>query len=181
MRKLEALIEYINLFDWIFWIDDDAYFTDFNIPIENFIDNEFNFIVCNSPSSKKIFTKISSGQFLIKNTDKAKKFLEAGLMIDLEEVKKWWSKEFGLFTKGDQDVMVYLMETNPDFSNFFYKILDHNMFNNREYEYREKIDEHFLVHFTGKNKKIDKSNFCTRLQCNEYISPADMLYELSLR
>ncbi|CAM4263137.1 hypothetical protein COAQ111491_13785 [Comamonas aquatilis] len=183
MRKLEAILEYLDLFDWLFWIDDDAYFTDFSVPLERFIGlaPDASFIVCKSPSTKSLFTRISSGQFLLRNTALSKKFIEAALSTDLREVQKWWKSDLGMFTKGDQDAMVYLLESNPQYAAPFFSILDHHNFNNREFEFKQCLDEHFLVHFTGTQKHRDKALFCQRMHCNEFLSPAELVRELVLR
>lgn len=183
MRKMEAIQEYLDLFDWLFWVDDDAYFTDFSIPLEQFIAIAPNsdFIVCKSPSTKELSTHISSGQFLLHNTPGAHRFIADALATDLVKVKAWWRSHLGMFTKGDQDALVYLMETDPAFAAPFYSILDHQNFNNRNFEYESRLDEHFLVHFTGKSKVQDKVNFCERMGCNEYICPPDLLAKLALR
>lgn len=183
MRKLEAVLEYLELFDWLFWIDDDAYFTDFSVPVERFIDLSPNsdFIVCKSPSTKEIFTKISSGQFLLKNTELSRSFIKDALSTDLREVQKWWRSDLGMFTKGDQDAMVYLLESSKKYSDPFFKILEHDYFNNRDFEFEKSLSEHFLVHFTGKNKHRDKALFCQRLHCNEFICPVNLIEELIVK
>ena len=183
MRKLEAVQEYLDLFDWLFWIDDDAYFTNFETPLETFIkaSPDAEFIVCKSPSTKEIFTKISSGQFFLKNTPRTKQFVTDALQVDLKQVKNWWHKGLGMFTKGDQDALVYLTETVHRYQQPFMQILDHNTFNNRDFEYQKSLDEHFLVHFTGSNKMRDKAAFCARLSCNEYICPPGEIDKLALR
>lgn len=183
MRKLEAVLEYLDMFDWLFWIDDDAYFTDFEIPLETFIKSnlEAEFIVCKSPSTKELFTRISSGQFLLKNTPRAKQFIADALATDLKQVQKWWHKSLGMFTKGDQDALVYLTETMDQYRQPFMKILEHNNFNNRDFEYEKSVEEHFLVHFTGSNKIRDQAAFCTRLSCSQYICPPGEIDKLVLR
>lgn len=183
MRKLEAIQEYLDLFDWLFWIDDDAYFTNFETPLEAFIraNPEAEFIICKSPSTKEIFTRISSGQFFLKNTPRTKQFIMDALQVDLKQVQNWWHKGLGMFTKGDQDALVYLTETVHRYQQPFMQIMDHNSFNNRDFEYQNSLDEHFLVHFTGKNKMRDKAAFCARLSCNEYICPPGEIDKLALR
>jgi hypothetical protein len=183
MRKLEAILEYLDLFDWLFWIDDDAYFTNFSVPLERFIDMapESDFIVCKSPSTKDIFTRISSGQFLLRNTPTARRFIEDALATDLKQVQKWWKTHLGIFTKGDQDALVYLLESQPSYASPFCSILDHSHFNSRPFEYENQLDDHFLVHFTGQKKLLDKAQFCQRMHCNEYLCPSDLIDELALR
>jgi galactosyl transferase GMA12/MNN10 family len=183
MRKLEAVQEYLELFDWLFWIDDDAYFTNFSIPLESFIElaPDADFIVCKSPSTKALSTRISSGQFLLRNTARSHRFVAAALATDLTQVQAWWGSHLGLFTKGDQDALVYLMETDPMFAAPFCSILDHQHFNNRDFEYESRLEEHFLLHFTGKKKVQDKLRFCERMGVNEYICPPDLIHTLALR
>jgi hypothetical protein len=183
MRKLEAILEYLDLFDWLFWIDDDAYITDFSIPLERFIDMtpESDFIVCKSPSTKDIFTRISSGQFLLRNTQTARRFIEDALATDLKEVQKWWKSHLGMFTKGDQDALVYLLDSQPSYAAPFCSILDHSHFNSRPFEFEHQLNDHFLVHFTGQRKLLDKAQFCQRMHCNEYLCPPDLIDELALR
>jgi galactosyl transferase GMA12/MNN10 family len=183
MRKLEAILEYLDLFDWLFWIDDDAYFTDFSVPLERFIDMapESDFIVCKSPSTKETFTRISSGQFLLRNTPVARRFIEDALATDLREVQKWWKSHLGMFTKGDQDALVYLLETHATYASPFCSVVDHHHFNSRPFEFAELLNEHFLVHFTGQKKLLDKAQFCQRLHCNEYLCPPDLIDDVALQ
>src|SRR5690606_18745961 len=103
------------------------------------------------------------------------------LHTDLNHVKQWWGSHLGMFTKGDQDALVYLMETDPEFAAPFCTILDHQHFNNRDFEYQTRLEEHFLLHFTGKQKVQDKVRFCERMGVNEYLSPPELIHTLALR
>ncbi len=173
-RKIEVISQYLDLFDWLFWIDDDAYFTDFSKPLHGFLEmlDAEQMLICKSPSTKKIFTKFSSGQFFLKNSPDAKEFLHLAGMVDLEFVKtKFWHEGLGFFSNGDQDAFVYLTETHPLFKSGFIKIVDHNCFNNRDFEFQQQPEEHFLVHFTGKEKIQAKHDFCARLGIGKYIVP----------
>lgn len=180
--KIETILRYLPLFDWIFWIDDDAYFTDFRIPLTRFLDasSAAEFVICKSPSTKTLFTKFSSGQFLLQNSPRAHEFLRAVLAVDLAAVKEAWRDELGYFTRGDQDAMVHLVETDPRFSGGFCRILDHDCFNNRDFEYRNSIDEHFLVHFTGRTKQQSMQEFVERLGVNRYLTPGSSLAQLRI-
>lgn len=177
-RKLEMIERYLDLFDWVFWIDDDAYFTDFAKPLHRFlelVDGE-QMLVCRSPSTKTLFTKISSGQFFLQNSPESKEFLRQARRVNLDFVRDAaWHDGLGFFSRGDQDAFVYLFETHPYFRRGFVKIVEHDHFNNRDFEYREEPSEHFLVHFTGKDKIQSKRAFCARLSLNEYIVPEDVL------
>lgn len=176
-RKIETVIRYLGLFDWLFWIDDDAYFTNFTIPLARFVDEagECDMLICRSPSTKKLFTKFSSGQFFLRNAPRAHEFLKAVLATDLAAVQAFWRQDLGYYSSGDQDAMVYLSETDPRFSDGFFKLLDHQQFNNRDFEYLADPVEHFVVHFTGTQKVASKVAFCERLGCNRYLVPPRLL------
>lgn len=175
--KIETILRYLKLFDWVFWIDDDAYFTDFRIPLTRFMDEgpEAEFIICKSPATKTLFTKFSSGQFLLRNSPTAHAFLQAVLATDLEVVKAAWREDLGYFSRGDQDAMVHLVENDPRFSDGFCRILDHDRFNNRDFEYQRALDEHFLLHFTGRAKQESKQEFVSRIGCNRFLTPEPLL------
>lgn len=176
-RKLETIARYLDLFDWVFWIDDDAYFTDHEIPLERFTGQSdgADLVICRSPSTKRIFTKFSSGQFLLRNSPRAHALLAAALATDLTTVEAFWREDLGMFTRGDQDVLVYLSEVDRRFNGNFFRLLPHDAFNNRDFEYVASPTEHFLVHFTGKDKPTAKRQFCTRLGCNAYLVPDDLV------
>ena len=60
------------------------------------------------------------------------------------------------------------------------RILDHNCFNNRDFEYRASLDEHFLVHFAGRTKQQSMEEFATRLSANRYLTPESWLSQLRI-
>ena len=171
MRKIESILKNLDRFEWVFWIDDDAYFTNFDISLTEFIpDNEHTeLVICRSPQHKSIFTKFSSGSFLIKNTEKTKRFLFKVLVSDLKEIKEWWTEDLGYFTKGDQDAFVYLTEMDDMFKGDFCKVLDNSNFNSRPEEYVENLSENLLVHFTGKDKHKELEDFYKRMKSNIYL------------
>lgn len=182
-RKIEVILEYLSLFDWVFWLDDDAYFTDFSVPLLSLLEPEGSedIVICKSPSTKKVFTKFSCGQFFIRNSPRAFEFLKLVLQADLPKIKaSFWRERHGLFTSSDQDAFVYLTETNPKFGPNFIRIVDHDRFNNRDFEYKSSTSEHFLIHFTGHEKSRDKDAFCRRIGGNDYLIPDSLLRTLNL-
>jgi hypothetical protein len=182
-RKLEVLERYLDLFDWLFWIDDDAYFTDFSKPLHSFLDTvgDAHFLVCKSPSTKETFTKFSGGQFFLRCSPEARQFLRSGRAVDLPAVRRdFWTDRLGIFTQGDQTALVYVTEVDERFRGSFTRLVDHNWFNNRDFEYVQRPEEHFLVHFVGGPKEKLKRAFCKRLGLNKYIVPDHMLRELNV-
>lgn len=170
--KIATIRRYLKLFDYIFWIDNDAFFTNFNVSLDKFI-FEDKLVICKSPSTKKLFTKFSSGQFLIKNTKLSEEFLDELHNVNLNDVKKNWREDLGYFSNGDQDAMVFLSET-PKYKDYFH-IIDHNNFNNRDYEYNN-INDHFLIHFVGGQKKYQaKKEFDERINANKFLVPDEII------
>lgn len=151
-NKLRFIQEYYLSFDYIFWIDDDAFFWNFSRKIEDFIPKEGKFFsACRSPSFKKLFTYLSSGQFFIKCNEEGREFIDAVLETKQDEVKKSWTKDLGFFTNGDQDCIVYQLK------NYYkdkYELYDYKLFNSRV-ENLQGLDPHdvFLLHFTGPKPK----------------------------
>lgn len=174
-NKVEKLLKLIDLFDYVFWIDDDAFFTNFSQPLEPFIKKGKNadLIYCASPINNGIWTYISSGNFFLKNNRKTKAFLQAILDTPLEEVERNWDKErYGHYTIGDQDIMTHLLFTDKRFSGRnFHTVLPFEEFNTRPFHFKKSLNEHFLVHFTGKEKYQQSLDFAKRFEMSPAIIP----------
>jgi len=151
MNKIRYIKSYLDLFEYIFWIDDDAFFIDHERTLESILPAHTSFMsVCRSPEYKEIKTRISSGQFMMRCTPVAAEFLDLVEKTNLATVKGWWKPEYGYFTNGDQDAMVFHMETNPVFSGVDVHPAD--AFNSRV----EDLDAGrnvFVLHLTGTKKK----------------------------
>lgn len=149
-NKLLYIKEYLDYFDYIFWIDDDAFFWDMTKKLEDFLPHgEEFFTACKSPDYKELKTYLSSGQFFLKNSADGKKFLNDVLITDMNKVKQWWTPELGYYSNGDQDSIVYNLILNSQPHK--YKLFDYKSFNSR-IENLQGTDTHpvFILHFTGK-------------------------------
>jgi hypothetical protein len=147
MNKMEYVREYYHLFDYIFWIDDDAFFIDLDQALEPFVPDPGNFLsICASPDFKQVRTYISSGQFMLECSDTGRAFVDAVMLLDLSQVRAWWDESLGYFSNGDQDGMVYLLKTDSRFSR--YNRHDYQTFNSRV-ENLLAGDKIFILHFTG--------------------------------
>jgi len=182
--KIDKILKYLNLYDWIFWIDDDAFFMDHNIKLEDLIHTggEKDLIFCKSPVNPKgEFTLLNSGAFFVKNTVKTKKYLNDVLNVDLIHVKNWWKNEFGLFTNTDQDAVFYLLHNGSGYSNnTFFIILEPKYFNERPFNFQNKFDEYFICHFPGNEKERQIDEFAKRFKLNKSLSPVPK-YKLILK
>lgn len=155
MNKMRYVQAYYNHFDYIFWIDDDAFFMDIEKPLDDFIPQDADFLsICSSPDYKDIHTYISSGQFMLRCNDTGRDFIDEIEKTDLNMVKAWWKEELGYFSNGDQDAMVYQILTNPKYSG----IHRHHFskFNSRVEDFLGS-QEIFILHFTGRPEIKEKN------------------------
>jgi hypothetical protein len=181
-HKLHVIRRYLPLAEWLFWIDDDAFFTDFDVDLRQFLADVGNreLVFCKSPVNPRGgWTWMSSGQFFIRNTKEMAALLDAVLDADLATVKAWWDPEtFGLFTNGDQDAFVFALQ-GPDLrwrERFVQRPAD--AFNNRPYHYEQRLDEHFICHFAlpgAHRAKADMiGEFAERLGTNQALCPPEL-------
>jgi galactosyl transferase GMA12/MNN10 family len=178
MNKIEYIRHYYDLFDYIFWIDDDAFFIDMDKGLEEFLPRDENFLsICSSPDYKTIHTFISSGQFMLRCCNIGKKFIDEISKVDLAEVKKWWDDSLGYFTNGDQDAMVFLLKTHPEFKDR-YNRYHYSKFNNRVEEIFDKggVENLFIVHITGTPKKKLKDY----IKMQKYLNRSPSLVDRSI-
>lgn len=187
LQKIGAVRESLTRYGTVFWIDDDAYFTDFGWRLDEELVThpKADLIICKSPVNEGRWTWISSGQFFLRNSKRSLEFLDAVLATDPDRVKAWWDQEkFGLYTSGDQDLMVYVLATDRRFreGDFFVR-LDYTAFNLREFHYSSNLDEHKLVHFASNvlSKEELLTRFIDRLGVNEFLVPGEITsqYDLS--
>ena len=178
-HKLDAILDALPDTDWLFWIDDDAAFTQLDRPFAAFVpemeDPNVFAIFCASPVNPAGgWTTISSGNFLIRNSYAARAFIEAARKTDLEMVKAWWDQEaLGMFTGGDQDALVYQVKTDP-LSAAGVCVLEYERFNTRPYHFTFP-EQHFLVHFTHRpetTKAAQMEGFAKTYGLDELLLPA---------
>ena len=148
-QKLAAVLRSLPHHEWLFWIDDDAFFTDLDPDVRSFVDDEVDLVICRSPVNPEGgWTFVSFGQFLVRRTPAMFALLEEVARTDLGMVREWWDPEqFGIFTNTDQDALVYHLSREGVPWSGRWKRLDWQAFNSRPYHYDERLDEHFLCHF----------------------------------
>lgn len=153
MVKFHFVREYLAHFDYIFWIDDDAFFIDLDQSLDRLVP-EPNEIAsfCKSPTNKEISTYLSSGQFMLRGGDIGLNFVNAVLQVDLEDVRAWWREDLGMFTNGDQDAIVYLAHESPPVKAGL-RLFDYTVFNSRLKDLETDPKSVFVLHFTGPVKK----------------------------
>ncbi|RDK84806.1 putative nucleotide-diphospho-sugar transferase [Marinirhabdus gelatinilytica] len=171
LNKIVYILSIIDHYDYLVWIDDDAFFIDFKKDIMEYRPEGDSFIsFCKSPNFKELKTVLSSGQFIVRVNDLSKLFFETVLKTEMDSVKNWWDESLGYFTNGDQDIMIYLLLEDKRFKNKV-DLYDYKKFNSRV-ENLIDVDVHkpLVLHFTGRGKTKQKNYI--RIQRNLNIHPS---------
>ena len=183
-HKLASILDAIDDCDWLFWLDDDAAFTQMAVSLESIVPEldqspDSYAIFCKSPINRGMWTYLSIGNFFLKNCARSRQLLTACIATDLAAVKEWWQADrYGMFTNGDQDALVYCLETQPHLKEGVLT-LGYERFNTRPFHYEagNSADQHFLVHFThspDKSKLAQMQEFATRFGLNEFLVTHDL-------
>ena len=75
--KVIALQKHLKDYDWLFWLDSDALIMNDEIKLEDLVDDNYDFI-----TTRDCLLNVNSGDFIIKNCDWSKKFLDDWLAAD---------------------------------------------------------------------------------------------------
>lgn len=70
-QKVKAILNHLESYSWVWWLDVDSLIMNFNIRLENIIDDNFDLIF-----TKNKFSYISNGSAFYKNSTVTKEFLE---------------------------------------------------------------------------------------------------------
>ncbi|MBO6881596.1 putative nucleotide-diphospho-sugar transferase [Winogradskyella sp.] len=165
-NKIIYVLNYIEFYDYIVWIDDDAFYFNLDNDIMDYAPKGDSFIsFCKSPSFKELKTLFNSGHFIVQCNSLSKQFFKDVLKTDLNRVKAWWKDELGFFSNGDQDAMVYLLLESEQYKNKM-DLYDYQHFNSRyENLFTQDVHKPFVLHFTGRgptkqaNLKAVQSHF----------------------
>ncbi len=158
-NKVEYIKYYIKKFKYVFWIDHDAFFINYEKSLDEFYPTQKKFMtICAGPFLNQIFTRISSGQFMLKNTHGSSKLLDDWRDNLLQDSMSDWTKNDGFFTNGDQDVLWHLIKKEYKNSVF---IMPQSKFNSRIEDILVSPNDVFLLHLTGsariKRKKLNQA------------------------
>jgi len=164
--KLGAVARALPDCEWLFWIDDDAFFTDLDRRLEPFIeslDPRVSVVFCAGPVNPYgQTTYLNAGVFFIRNCPEAFAFLDELKQRPIDPVGEWWdARTLGMYTASDQDVITYMAHTSEWRDRIL--VVPYDAFNNRPYHYHHSATEHLVVHFPGvRNKAAAIAEFATR-------------------
>jgi hypothetical protein len=155
--KLDVLVRLLPRYDWVLWIDDDAFFTSPATDVRDVCRRQPPEVMLSLADGRVkaggAWTYINSGVLLARSCIESIDFLRRCLETDTTTVRAWWNAEVhGMFTHSDQDTILYHMLHSPD--QWRFSIVPHLTLNAREYHYSERLDEHFICHFAGLPNKL---------------------------
>ena len=185
--KLSIIRRLLPLYDWLVWLDDDAYFTDFDADtirelIRDASESRISVVVAEGPLEPNGFwSRINTGVLILRSDDIAWQIVDQTVRADLSEVRVWWDDDRdGLFTNGDQDQMWWVISTGGFKDRV--RIVDHRILNSRGHYYAESLKDAFIMHFTGHpDKELGVARFADRWNVGQELVPGHLLDEYNVR
>src|SRR5436190_3428845 len=90
-HKLQMARDTLREFEWLFWLDDDAYFTDFAWDIEAYAAGQkSDLLICCGAMNGGVWTYLNSGAFFLRRSARSAAFLDAALSTNVSTLKTWW-------------------------------------------------------------------------------------------
>lgn len=187
-HKFVAITNVLPQFDWVLWMDDDAFFTHWDEDsiralVTRAERNQHFFVVAEGPEEEDgAWSKINTGVMLIRNDPRSFLLLERAMTADLESVRAWWSdSRDGLFTSGDQDTIWWTLARTPEMKDGF-EIVDHQELNSRPQHYVSSLENATVVHFPGPgDKNLRIALFGRRFAMGQSLVPPELLRKYSVR
>lgn len=141
--KIPAVEQVLSHYDWVFWSDADSLIMNFQIPLEEFIEDSYFFI-----ASKELSGMVNSGEFLIKNEPISFQFLKEIYQPELQQL--------GFYEQGAVNVLL----AKPPYSNralFLHQRAMNAIWGEQWGEGCREAHYHtgdFIIHFMGANEKL---------------------------
>ena len=185
--KTSVLRRLLDQYDWLVWLDDDTYFTNFKSDGINELISSAEaagkfLVVAEGPLEPNGFwSKINTGVFAIKNSPRGMELLRRMHETPLQEVREWWDDDRdGLFTNGDQDQMWYIL--NKFNMMEYVDIVSHSLLNSRGHYYINSLSDNLVMHFCGyPDKKLGVVQFSKRFSIGQELVPQELMDKYSSR
>lgn len=179
--KLAAIRQALPDFDWVLWLDDDAFFSNFTAnPLRGLmvemVDQGWSLLLGDSPVSRADakWTRFNAGVMLVRVSPDISSLLGLAMSETPDGiVADWWTPDRGYFTHSDQDSLLWAIETSESWDQV--GVVDHRRLNARESEYANALDNLFIVHFPGvldKARSVDE--FALRYGLDDSLTPAGL-------
>lgn len=179
-HKVAAIGERLEAYEWIIWIDDDAFVTDHGST--RFLDliaeaeQEGSHVLIGTGCERELndaWARLNSGVFMVRGSAEGGRFLEDVLAADLEDIESTWdATRNGMFTGGDQDAILSVL----DAGGVPHTVVDGPLFNARPWLYDQELTDQFVVHFPGHpDKRIAIEDFARRFGLDDRLVPPALL------
>lgn len=184
--KVAIIRRLLPKYDWLVWVDDDVFFTDFEATnLADFIHaaerhDKFLVIAEGAVEPNGWWSKINTGVLLLRNDARAHKLLDLMSTAELSRVREWWDEDRdGLFTNGDQDQMWWALTSSGLVEDAV--IVEHQLLNSRGHYYQDGLDDAFAMHFCGhRDKPLGIARFAKRFRVGQELVPAPLLDEFGV-
>lgn len=147
--KVRAVSKHLPNYDYVFWIDSDAIFSNHNIRLEKFINlgKDYNILICDDKPNGGY---INTGAMYFKNTKWTRDFL-----------KTWWdignNSEYNYKFAHEQTILKTLLMSNKYSAKDNTKIFAVNDFNSNYPSQSTHTDKEFILHLMAapEQERID--------------------------
>jgi hypothetical protein len=183
--KTSIIKRVLPRYDWVVWLDDDAYITDFSR--DNFrrliVEAEAagqSVVIADGPVEPNGFwSVVNTGVMCLKRSPEVTELLEMMDDEHLDRVRDWWQEDqHGTFTGGDQDLFVWWMQDRGHQDRVM--IVDHRELNSRAHFYGDSLSDAFVMQFCGyPDKKIGVVDFAARFGIGQELVPDELLDRFS--
>lgn len=169
-HKVASLKAHLSKHDWVVWFDDDAFITDLESAfLEETIataEKEDKWLVISPSCSDELngaWAAYNTGVFALRNGREAHALLRVMTDAPMAKIQSWWDADrLGMFTEGDQDALVWFMETGGHQDSIHWA--DPLRWNARPWHYRGGVEDPPVCHFPGQpDKTLAITEFANRM------------------
>lgn len=173
-HKVAAMSAHLAEHDWVVWFDDDAFITDVD---STFLrdtlekaEQEGAWLAIAPSCTDELngaWAAYNTGVFALRNAPEARALLDAMADAPMAEIESWWDTDrLGMFTHGDQDALVWFIETNAHQGDIYWA--DPLKWNARAWHYVRGLDDAPVCHFPGQpDKTLAITEFARRMSTDE--------------
>ncbi len=178
--KLRVLQRLLPLYEWVMWVDDDVWFTDFRPGLVDAVIDEAeadgkDIVIARGAREPRGFSSfLNSGVILLRRSEAAGRLLEEVLDEPIEAVAAWWDEEkYGIFTHGDQDQIVKVLVDSDLLTSTW--LIDPQRLNSRTHLYSASAQDAAICHFCGHyDRELSLAQFAERFGLSPDLLPLDV-------
>lgn len=154
-HKAAALGQHLEKHDWLVWLDDDAFITDIEsdwLRREIAAAERTGAWLVIAPSAEDelngAWAAYNTGVFAVRNCAQGRELVGPLNAPNLDEVERWWdATRLGMFTRGDQDVLVWFVESQGHRDSI--RWVEPRGWNARPWHYTRSLKDAPVCHFPG--------------------------------